>query len=147
MPGGLQLSRRRVGRPGSLRRGRLHSWLDPKRGRWYLDCWWRRQARPLPSLQALRQHPAVAVDRNAAHLAGWVLTAAGNPLGPPQTIPLELEGLQASTRDGCLRAASTEVIGLAVRQGCHAILVEDLDFADARHTGRETLGRGRRGKR
>jgi transposase len=39
------------------------------------------------------------------------------------------------------------VIGLAVRQGCHAILVEDLDFADARHTGRETLGRGRRGKR
>jgi hypothetical protein len=122
-------------------------WLDPKRGRWYLDCSWRLQARPLPSLEALRQHPAVAVDLNAGHLAGWVLNAAGNPLGPPQTIPLELEGLQASTRDGRLRAAITEVIGLAVRQGCHAILVEDLDFADARHTGRETLGRGRRGKR
>jgi hypothetical protein len=31
--------------------------------------------------------------------------------------------------------------------GCRSITVEDLDFADVRQAGRETLGRGRRGKR
>ena len=31
--------------------------------------------------------------------------------------------------------------------GCRSITVEDLDFVDARQVGRETLGRGRRGKR
>jgi hypothetical protein len=33
------------------------------------------------------------------------------------------------------------------RHGIAAIAVEDLNFADARGTGRETMGRGRRGKR
>jgi hypothetical protein len=33
------------------------------------------------------------------------------------------------------------------RYGITAIAVEDLDFADARSIGRETMGRGRRGKR
>jgi hypothetical protein len=30
--------------------------------------------------------------------------------------------------------------------GCRSIVIEDLDFADARQTGRETLGRGRRAR-
>jgi hypothetical protein len=39
------------------------------------------------------------------------------------------------------------VIHLAKTTDCRCIVVEDLDFADARQTGRETLGRGKRGKR
>ena len=35
----------------------------------------------------------------------------------------------------------------AQHASCSAIAVENLDFADTRATGRETLGRGRRGKR
>jgi hypothetical protein len=122
-------------------------WLDPIRGRWYLDCSWRLAARPMPSLQTLRQHPVFAVDLNAGHLAGWVLDPAGNPLGPPRTVPLDLDGLSSSTRDGRLRAAVAQVVRLAAQHGCRSIVVEDLDFADARQTGRETLGRGKRGKR
>ena len=147
--GQLQPPRRRLGRPGSSGAVAYTIWLDPERRRWYLDASWRLPTRPIPSLEALRQHPApaLAVDLNAGHLAGWALNAAGNPLGPPRTIPLELAGQPATTRDGRLRAAIAELIGVAIHHGCHAIVVEDLDFADARHTGRETLGHGRRGKR
>jgi hypothetical protein len=122
-------------------------WLDPQRGRWYLDASWRLPALPTPSLEALRQHPVLAVDLNADHLAGWVLNAAGNPLGLPVSITLALEGLPAPTRDGRLRAAVAEMVHLAVRQRCRALVVEHPDFADARQAARETLGRGRRGKR
>jgi hypothetical protein len=62
-------------------------------------------------------------------------------------MPLELDELPASTRDGRLRATITSLLRLAKESGCRSLLVEDLDFADARQTGRETLGRGRRGKR
>jgi hypothetical protein len=99
-----------------------------------------------PSLEQLRHDRALAVDLNAGHLDAWVLDASGNPIGPPHTTPLDLDGLPASTRDGRLRAAITSVLRLATERGCRAILVENLDFADARQTGRETLGRGRRGK-
>jgi hypothetical protein len=122
-------------------------WLDPVRDRWYLDCSWRLPAGPAPSLQALRQHPVFAVDLNANHLAGWVLDSAGNPFGRPHTVPLDLDGLSSSTRDGRLRVAVAQVIHLAAQHGCSSIVVEDLDFTDARQTGRETLGRGKRGKR
>ena len=121
-------------------------WVEPERGRWYLDASWRLAPRPVASLEALRQHPALAVDVNAGHLAGWLVDAAGNPLGPPRTIPLEVEGLPASTRNGRLRAAVAAVVRLAGQHGCRSIMVEDLSFADARQVGRETLGRGRRGK-
>jgi hypothetical protein len=121
-------------------------WLDPERDRWYLDAAWRLAASPIPSLDELRQHPALGIDVNSDHLAGWIVDPAGNPLGLPHTVPLRLEGLPASTRDGRLRAAITWVIRLAAQHGCRSIVVEDLDFADARQVGRETLGRGRRGK-
>jgi len=39
------------------------------------------------------------------------------------------------------------VLDHAQHAGCTALVVENLDFADARATGRETMGRGRRGKR
>jgi hypothetical protein len=120
--------------------------LDPAKGRWFLAASWRLPAVQPPSLQALRRDRALGVDLNADHLAAWVLDASGNPLGKPHVIPLDLDGQPASTRDGRLRAAITAVLRLAANRGCRSILVENLDFADARRTGRETLGRGRRGK-
>jgi hypothetical protein len=121
--------------------------LDPAKGRWYLHASWRMPAVAPPSLQELRGHRAVGVDLNADHLDAWVLDSSGNPVGPPHTIPLDLDGQPASCRDGRLRAAISAVLRLATDGGCRSILVENLDFADARHSGRETLGRGSAGKR
>jgi hypothetical protein len=120
--------------------------FDPMKTRWSLHASWRLPAVTPPSLQELRRHRALGVDLNAGHLDAWELDASGNPVGAPHTIPLDLDGLPASTRDGRLRAAITSVLRLAAERGCRSILVENLDFADARQTGRETLGRGRRGK-
>jgi len=121
--------------------------LDPARGRWYAAASWRLPTRQVPSLEELRQDRAVAVDlNNAGHLDAWVLDPSGNPVGEPATVALDLDGLPASTRDGRLRAAVAAIIRLARAGGCRSVMVEDLDFADARQTGRETLGRGRRGK-
>jgi hypothetical protein len=120
--------------------------FDPAKGRWYLHASWRLPLGTLPSLEQLRHDRAVGVDLNADHLDTWVLDPSGNPVGPPHTIPLDLNGQPASTRDGRLRAAITMILRLAAERGCRSILVENLDFADARHSGRETLGRGRRGK-
>jgi hypothetical protein len=123
--------------------------LDPAKGkgRWYLDASWRPPARPVPSLEELRQHRSLGVDLNADHLASWALNPAGDPLGAPQTIPLDLDGQPAPTRDGRLRQAVAELLRLAKANGCRSITVENLSFADARQSGRETLGRGKRGRR
>jgi hypothetical protein len=121
--------------------------LHPAKGRWYLHASWRLPRGTSPNLQELRRQRALGVDLNARHLDAWVLDASGNPVGPPDTIPLELDGRPASTRDGRLRAAIAAVLRLAIANGCQSLVVENLDFADARHSGRETLGRGRRGKR
>jgi hypothetical protein len=127
--------------------------LDPAKGggtgkgRWHLDASWRLPARPVPSLDELRQHRSLGVDLNADHLAAWILNPAGNPLGEPHTIPLDLDGQPASTRDGRLHAAVAELLRLAKAHGCRSLTVENLDFTDIRHTGRETLGRGARGRR
>ncbi|HEX6519918.1 MAG TPA: transposase [Streptosporangiaceae bacterium] len=124
--------------------------LDPARDRWYLDASWRASPGPAPSLEELRQSPVLAVDLNHGHLAAWVITPDGNPLGDPVTIPLDLAGLPATRRDGRLRAAVSTLIRAAHQHGCHAIAVEDLDFAQARTEGRERHGnrpsRGKRGK-
>ena len=122
--------------------------LDPTRGkgRWYLDASWRLPVRKTPSLEELREHRSLGVDLNADHLAAWVLSPAGNPLSEPHTIPLDLDGQPAPTRDGRLRQAVAELLRLATVNGCRSLTVENLNFADARHTGRETLGRGARGR-
>jgi hypothetical protein len=123
---------------------------DPGRGRWYLDASWRTAPVPVAPLEELRRHPVVAVDLNAGNLAVAVLARDGNPAGAPSTIPLDLAGLPASQRDGRLRAAISALIGTARRHGARAVVVEDLDFADARAEGRERAGnrpsRGRRGR-
>jgi hypothetical protein len=120
--------------------------FDPARDRCYLAASWRLPAVQPPSLHELGRHRVLGVDLNADHLDTWVLDASGNPVGPPHTIPLDLDGQLASTRDGRLRAAISTLLRLAAERGCRSILVENLDFADARQHGRETLGRGRRAK-
>jgi hypothetical protein len=124
--------------------------FDPVRGRWYVDASWKAAPAPARCLDELRAHPVLAVDLNHGHLAVWAVTPDGNPAGPPVTVLLALSGLPASQRDGRLRAAISAVIGLARERGCQAIVIEDLDFADAREQGRERHdgrpSRGRRGR-
>jgi hypothetical protein len=134
-------------RVGADRPVRYDLVYDPARRRWYLDASWKRDPAPLPDLVTLRRGRVLAVDLNADHLAGWVLDRSGNPVGPPLSIPLVLGGLPASTRDGRLRAAITQLLDAATAAGCGALVLEDLNFTDARQVGRETLGRGRRGHR
>jgi hypothetical protein len=121
--------------------------LNPERQRWYLSASWKVDPAPIPSVEQAVARGLIAVDLNADHLACWTIDRHGNPAGRPVTIPLELDGLPASTRDGRLRTAISQVCGLARSRGVGAVAIEDLGFTDARAAGRETLGRGRRGKR
>ena len=92
----------------------------------------------------------VAVDLNAGHLAVAVIAPDGNVLGVPFTVPLELAGRPAATRDGRLRAAISTIIAAAREHGARAIVIEDIDFTQARNEGRERHGsrpsRGQRGR-
>ena len=136
-----------AGRPatGAIRYDISH---DPARGRWYIDASWKVPPVPAASLDELRQHPAVAIDVNHGHLATAVIAPDGNNLGAPATIPLDLAGLPAATRDGHLRSAITSLIATAQARGARAIVIEDLDFAEARAEGRErAASRPSRGKR
>jgi hypothetical protein len=119
---------------------------DPERERWYLDASWKTTPEPAPELDVLRAGRVLGVDLNADHLATCVLDRAGNPIGEPTTIGVATAGLSASHRDGRVRATLTALLDHAEHQQCSAVVVENLDFADARATGRETLGRGARGK-
>jgi IS605 OrfB family transposase len=125
--------------------------FDPARNRWYADASWKAPARPVPSVGWLTAAPVVAVDVNAGHLAAAVLAPDGNITGIRFTIPLDLAGLPATTRDGRVRAAVSRLIATAGQAGARAIVIEDLDFARAREQGRENIGsrpsRGSRGRR
>jgi IS605 OrfB family transposase len=92
------------------------------------------------------QGPLVGVDLNDGHLAVRRLDAHGNPVGRPHRIELDLSGSSAR-RDAQVRHAITRLIHYTARHNITAVAVEELDFADARTVGRETLGRGSRGKR
>ncbi|MGW1747849.1 transposase [Streptomyces sp. NPDC002092] len=120
---------------------------DPVSGRWYLDASWTADTTVPPTPDEIKACGVrlLGVDLNADHLAVCVLDPHGNPVGAPVTVPLDLTG-PASTRDGRLRAAISVLIVLARQHGCAGVAIENLGFADARATGRETMGRGRRGK-
>jgi hypothetical protein len=124
--------------------------LDPARGRWYLDASWKTPPVAPVTLARARQGSVVAVDVNAGHLAVAVLAPDGNPVGAPCTIGLPLAGLPSGTRDGRLRAAITRILAIARAHRACAVVIENLDFDDARHQGRERAGdrssRGRRGR-
>ena len=123
---------------------------DPASGRWYLDASWKTSPAPAAALDELRASPVMAVDVNAGYLAVAVAAADGNVLGTPATIPLDLAGRPAAARDGRLRAAISALIATAEQHGARAIVIEDLDFAEARSEGRERHGnrpsRGRPGR-
>ncbi|MUL61140.1 hypothetical protein B5P44_00900 [Mycobacterium sp. CBMA 213] len=119
---------------------------DPDKNRWYLDASWSLAPEAPSDLQELRGGRVLGVDLNADHLAACVLDPSGNPVGEPVTITADTARLRASRRDGRVRAAITALLDHATTAGCTAIVVENLDFADARATGRETMGRGKRGK-
>jgi len=121
--------------------------LDPGKGRWYLDASWTTTPESAPTLDQLRGGRVLGVDLNADHLAVCVLDCSGNPVGEPVTIDIETAGLRATRRDGRVRAAITTLLDLVEYQRCSAVVVENLNFADARRAGRETMGRGARGKR
>ena len=92
----------------------------------------------------------MSIDVNHGHLATAVIAPDGNILGTPATIGLNLAGLPSATRDGHLRAAITSLIATAKAHGARAVVIEDLDFAEARAEGRERHGsrpsRGRSGR-
>jgi IS605 OrfB family transposase len=90
--------------------------------------------------------PVVGVDLNDGHLAVRRLDEHGNPVGQPARIDVDLSGSSAR-RGAQVRHAITQLIHYTRGHGIDTIAVEDLDFADARTTGRETMGRGSRGKR
>jgi IS605 OrfB family transposase len=123
---------------------------DPAKGRWYLDASWKMPKVATPSLDGLRGHRVLGVDHNASHLAAIVVDPSGNPAGVPTTLGICLAGLSTTTRDGHLRAVISELIRRAKENGCRAIVIEDLDFNDARDVGRERSGRrpsrGKRGR-
>jgi hypothetical protein len=97
---------------------------DPASARWYLDASWKTAPAPVPALEELREYPVVAVDVNAGHLAVAVVAADGNVTGTPVTVPLDLAGLPATTRDGRLRAAVSTLIATAKEHGARAIVIE-----------------------
>jgi IS605 OrfB family transposase len=107
--------------------------------RTYLRVSWVRPAQETVELVAARERGVVGVDLNADHLAATRLDTAGNPVGRPARVPLDLAGVSRETRDGRLRAAVTAVLEHANATGATAIAVEDLDFADSK--SREKFGR------
>ena len=65
------------------------------------------------------------------------LDGCGNPADAPVRINFTLGGT-ASRNDAQVRHAITQLLQYAQRHGITTIAVEDLNFADARATGRET---------
>jgi IS605 OrfB family transposase len=100
---------------------------------------------PEANRQVQASGSVVGVDLNDGHLAVRRLDEHGNPVGHPVHIVVDLSG-SAARRDAQVRHAVTRLVHYTRRQGVGAIAVEDLDFSIALATGRETMGRGRRGK-
>ena len=123
---------------------------DPKKGRWYIDASWKCSPPCVLDLDQLRQQRVLAVDLNEGHLAAMVVDPSGNPVGRSITVLLDLAGLPAPTRDGHLRQAISVLVNTAKDHGCRAVVIEDLDFNDARELGQERTGhrpsQGKRGK-
>ncbi len=115
-------------------------------GRWYLDASWGYPAPAMPPVQALREHRTLGVDLNDGHADAAVVDRHGNVIGTPLRFDVDATG-SAARRDAQVRHLVTRLIHHAKANGCVSISIENLDFADARAAGRETMGRGRCGKR
>jgi len=101
-------------------------WFSPERRRWYLDASWTTAPSPPITL-------AHAVANGGP---------AGNLIGRPSCIPLDLTG-SGLRRDAQLRHTISRIIRLARTARVSAIAIEDLGFDDTT-TSRERHGRKRR---
>ena len=110
-------------------------------GRIYLDASFTPAvSSTMAALRDILADPAqriLSLDLNHGFLAPAVLDHSGNLLGRPAHISLVTEDLPATTRDGHLRQAITEVLDMADLYGCHLIAVENLGFHEMRASGRE----------
>lgn len=113
-------------------------------GRVYLDASFTPAGLPnvgeLDELLADPELRVLAVDLNAGFLAPAVLDRSGNPVALLDHVPLETERLPATTRDGHLRHAVTELLDVAGAHRCALVAVENLGFSEMRTTGRERYG-------
>ena len=118
--------------------------FSPAKDRFYLDASFTPASpAPVPGYQELLSDPAtrtLAVDHNHGFLAPALLDRSGNLVGRLAHIPLVTEELSASTRDGRLRQAITQLLDLAEVSGARCITIEDLGFSEMRSVGRERYG-------
>ncbi|GAB4589705.1 hypothetical protein [Nocardia sp. IFM 10818] len=112
----------------------------------YLTAAWSSPATTGQDCDVRAAGPVVAVDLNDGHLAVRRLDSHGNPVGASVRIEFSLTGL-GTRRDAQVRHAISRLVNYTLTHGVDTIAIEDLDFADARQHGRETMGRGQRGKR
>jgi IS605 OrfB family transposase len=120
------------------------------------------QDRHIASLKAATE----TIEKRLAQPAADTLTraeqAARKKQRPPKGYPTQAERFQkqrrlqslraelrrtTACRDAQVRHAITRLMRYTRRHHINAIAVEDLNFSDARTVGRETMGRGRRGRR
>jgi len=118
----------------------------PGRAGAYLTASWAVPAAPAPEGEARAAGPVIGIDLNDGHMAVRRLDEHGNPAGAPARVNFALGGT-AGRNDAQVRHSITRLIRYARKHAVTTIAVEDLNFADARDTGRETMGRGQRGRR
>lgn len=116
------------------------------RGRWYLDASWGYGDAPAVPLASLQAQRTLGVDLNDGHVDVAVIDSHGNVVGAPVRFDFTITGTTAH-RDAQVRHVVTRLIHLAKKHGCASVSIENLGFDDARTTGRETMGRGKKGKR
>jgi IS605 OrfB family transposase len=138
--GGNSVAYTITGRPGRAGRYLSASWAIPS-----VPYWVGKQGCDAGD-DLYTTGPVVGVDLNDGHLAVRRLDEHGNPAGPAERIDFDIAGTSAR-RDAQVRHAITCLIRYTQRHHITAIALEDLNFADARTTGRETMGRGAPGKR
>jgi hypothetical protein len=115
------------------------------RGRWYVDASWGYKDAPSIPLASLQAQRTLGVDLNNGHADAAVIDEHGNVIGTPERIDFEIAGT-TSRRDAQVRHLITRLIRLAKTNRCASISIENLGFTDARTVGRETMGRGTRGR-
>ena len=124
---------------------------DPARDRWYVDASWKTLPAPAAPLDELRRQARWwrSTSTPGTSPSRWSRPTATSSALPPRSA-WTWPGCLPSIRDGRLRAAISSLIATAKQYGARAIVIEDLDFAEARSEGRERHGnrpsRGQRGR-
>ena len=109
----------------------------PAHDRWYIDASWASSRpggghpRPAPLWLGRLCRP----QRRAP--GGVGPGPLRQPTGAANNYPVGLAGLSATTRDGHLRAAISEILAMAETHHAGAVVIEDLDFVEQRTEGRE----------